>query len=123
MWTPEERYGRPGNHSHDLQLFSWNAGNLQRSAKRDTLNDLFASQFHISWVQDAWRISTQPFCMIPEESLAARVQIDVLESTLEALVSKSFAHVTLAHIAILSTVHFTTLTWEMDPEVRRACGT
>ena len=48
MWKPEEWYGRPGNHSHDLQLFSWNAGNSQRSAKRGTRAERFTC-FTISY--------------------------------------------------------------------------
>ena len=42
-----------GYPAHFLQVFSWNAGNLQRSARMDTLNDLMASQFHVTSVQEA----------------------------------------------------------------------
>ncbi len=44
-------WDKSGKPSKFIQLFSWNAGNLQRTAKCDTLNDLMASQFHIVCMQ------------------------------------------------------------------------
>ena len=60
MSTVDKRTG-PGYHSHCIQLFSWDAGNLGRSSKRDTLSDLVASQFHSMCLQEAYHVSVQPF--------------------------------------------------------------
>ena len=48
-----------GKPSKFIQLFSWNAGNLQRSAMGDALNDLLASQFHIACLQEATMLAGQ----------------------------------------------------------------
>ena len=42
-----------------IQIFLWNVGNLQRSSKCNTLNDLLAPQFHISCIQEATILSGQ----------------------------------------------------------------
>ena len=40
-------------HQNHIQLLSWNAGNLQRNANKDTVNDLLCSPYHIACVQEA----------------------------------------------------------------------
>ena len=55
----KELWDRVGKPSKFIQLFSWNAGNLQRSSDGDTLNDLLASQFHIACLQEATILAGQ----------------------------------------------------------------
>ena len=46
-----------------VQLFNWNAGNLSRNAKGDTLNDLLISPCHIETIQEASTYTSQPALM------------------------------------------------------------
>ena len=55
----KETWGHIAKPAKYIQVFSWNAGNLQRTSKCDTLNDLLASQFHIACLQEAAALSTQ----------------------------------------------------------------
>ena len=43
-----------------MQVFSWNAGNLQRNTQLGTVNDLIATPFHMSVVQEAEAYCVQP---------------------------------------------------------------
>ena len=47
----KKEWSTEGKPARFLQLFSWNAGNLQRTVAGDTLSDLIASQFHIACIQ------------------------------------------------------------------------
>ena len=49
----KKTWDQTGHPAKYLQLFSWNAGSLQRSSLGDMLNDLLASQYHISGLQEA----------------------------------------------------------------------
>ena len=55
----KELWDKMGRPSKFIQLFSWNAGNLQRITQGDTLNDLLASQFHIVCIQEALAMAGQ----------------------------------------------------------------
>ena len=41
-----------GNNAQTCQFFTWNAGNLQRRANMDTLNDLLCQPWHLGCVQE-----------------------------------------------------------------------
>ena len=49
----KETWGNVGKPSKFIQFFSWSAGNLERKVEFDTLNDVIASQYHISCIQEA----------------------------------------------------------------------
>ena len=46
-----------------IQLFNWNAGNLSRNCRGDTLNDVLISPYHIETVQEASTVTSQPALM------------------------------------------------------------
>ena len=54
-------WDKTGHPAKYIQIFSWNAGNLQRTSNMDTLNDLLASQFHVACLQEAEVYSGQQF--------------------------------------------------------------
>ena len=49
-----------GHDSKHIQVFSWNAGNLQRHSSLDAVNDILASPFHIACIQEAAAYCVQP---------------------------------------------------------------
>ena len=57
----KESWDPVGKPSKFIQVFSWNAGNLERQVLGDTLNDVIASQFHISCLQEASGAVTSSF--------------------------------------------------------------
>ena len=57
--SSKSEWDTEGKKADWCQFFSWNAGNLQRRARGDLLNDLIASQFHLTCIQEAEFLSTQ----------------------------------------------------------------
>ena len=49
----KEDWDKIGKPSHQIQVFSWSAGNLERTSDHGLLNDLIASPYHIGLIQEA----------------------------------------------------------------------
>ncbi len=58
--SAQEAWSETGEDATHVQFSSWNVGNLQRHARMDTVNDAFASQFHLACIQEAEAFCVQP---------------------------------------------------------------
>ena len=73
--APKSEWSSQGMPSEVCQLFTWNAGNLQRQSRGDLLNDLIASQYDLVAIQEAEILSTQQLKVVA--SRVCRVPTDV----------------------------------------------